>query len=78
MIELGDNSSERPSPPVLRTEKLTTAMGQSSAFVDQPNSGRSAPKAATPVLPIGRGIKPPALLGEPVDQHVEEQPDLGA
>ena len=53
-------------------------IGQLPAFQACGRIGSSAPKAATPVLPIGRGTKPPALFGEPVDQHVEEQPDLGA
>jgi len=41
-------------------------------------NGRDATKAATPVLPIRRGIEPALFFGEPLDQHVEEQPDLGA
>jgi hypothetical protein len=41
-------------------------------------SDRFAPKAATPVLPIRRRIEPALFFGEPLDQHVEEQPDLGA
>jgi hypothetical protein len=52
--------------------------GHEHAFRASTAYGSIAPKAATPVLPIGRGTKPPALFGEPVDQHVEEQPDLGA
>jgi hypothetical protein len=35
-------------------------------------------KATTPELPIRHGIKPVLLVGEPVHQHIEEQPDLGA
>jgi hypothetical protein len=53
-------------------------MGLEEPLQMQTLSDREAPKAATPVLPIGRGTKPPALFGEPVDQHVEEQPDFGA
>jgi hypothetical protein len=29
-------------------------------------------------LPTRHRIKPTLLVGEPLDQHIEEQPDLGA
>jgi hypothetical protein len=55
-----------------------TVLGHLQASVARPIFDCSAPKAATPVLPIERGIKLALLFGEPVDQHVEEQLDFGA
>ena len=55
-------------------ESLDTPISGWAAFTE---SWRCR-KAATPVLPIRHGIKPALLFGEPVDQHIEEQPDLGA
>jgi hypothetical protein len=41
-----------------------------ATFTEARGIDGDAPKAATPVLPIGRGIKPALLFGEPVEQHV--------
>jgi hypothetical protein len=47
-------------------------------FAGTRGNGRDAPKPAISVLPIRRRIKPALLFGEPIDQHVEEPPHLGA
>ena len=65
-----------------QTLAVLTAWPPCPATFRRPLSGSTGSwcgrKATTPVLPIRHGIKPATLVGEPLDQHVEEQPDLGA